>query len=153
MAKLIFGLGIMSVGGVEFGELTNATVTFSGEMEYFYKPSMAKFPVKAKIKSGRTVTISASYAKIHVTDLVKILGGELASDILTIYKDSDLGEFSLLLKCPNDGSDLQFYFPRVVSNGSLEFGLVQDDMLILKPTFIAYYDEADGRLVEIRTQS
>ena len=153
MAKLIFGIGTLSIGGIDFGELQDATVGFSGELEYFYKPAVANFPVTAKVKTNRGVRISASYAKLSVIELQKILGGTIVSNTLTIYKDSDLGEFSLTLKNPNDGSDLQFYFPKVKSNGNVEFGLVQDDILILNPTFVAYYDEVTGKLVEITIQS
>ena len=152
MSEVIFGIGKFEVGGMEFGELQDCTITHGGDLKELWGGENV-YPVESRI-SKRFVEIKAKYAKISAVSMNKILGGTLSTasgyDTLTIDKNDKLGEFQLVLKNPDDGSNVQVIFPRCKSNGALDMVLVQDDFVILEPTFRALYDKGTGKIVELR---
>ena len=152
MGDIIFGIGKFEVGGMEFGELQDCTITLGGDLKELWGGENV-YPGESRI-SKRFIEVKAKYAKISALSLNKILGGSISTasgyDTLSIDKNDILGEFQLVLKNPDDGSNLQVIFPRCKSNGALDMVLVQDDFVILEPTFRALYDKNTGKIVELR---
>ena len=137
--NLRFGIGKLSVDGVVYGELQDATISWTGDMKEIWGDDK-RFPVD--IEHGkRAVKIKAKYARINAADMEKILGGVKVGDKITIGNKDKLGFFSLTLQNPSDGSDIEVTFPKCKSSADLEMVLTQDDFVIIEPEFQAVYDE------------
>jgi len=149
-----FGIGKMEVGatagvtGLQFGELQDATISISGDLKDIWGDG-GKYASCGQ-QGHRTIEVKAKYAKIGAEDLNRVLGGTwTAGGTATMHADDVMPFFRLVLKNPSDGSDITVTFPKVKSTGNLEMVMVQDDFMILEPSFRAYKYGADQEVMSI----
>ena len=145
---LLFGTGVVTVGGTDLGVLQNVSFSISTSQAEL-RGGGSKFPVKV-VTTSKNISGSAEFAKMDPVALQKVLGGTMtgsATKTIAIKDNDATVEFELVLKNPSDGSDIQIKLYRCIStNFSLAFS--NENFTIPSFEFVAM-SNATGNVMDI----